>query len=338
VRVVARAAALGQLRGAELELEPGRYVVLSSEGEALGSLIAVVAGRQPPRSGQLLLDGLAPAATPAVRRKVAALFDQEVLPPAKHVESSVGKALAARGAAAAGARALLDHAGLSQLAALAPDVLGQREARGVALALALAHDSAELFALHEPLATLLPSSFVLTALERHTARGAVVLATTTSPADATALGGHWLCLELGRVRSADPTSPRLGAGPWQQVLVETSDARALAQLLHESPLGLSTELGTSAHSLKVTGPALDITVRELAALARQHDLAIYRIEPAVPPVEALMAARAGFARGAYEASRVAALGAAVPAPAAAPAPPEQRIQVGLQSPFPPESP
>jgi hypothetical protein len=67
-------------------------------------------------------------------------------------------------------------------------------------------------------------------------------------------------------------------------------------------------------------------------LARKHAIEIQRIEAAVPPVEALMAARAGFARGAYEASRAAALAPAVPAP------PAQRIQVGLESPFPPESP
>jgi len=334
--VVLEGAALGQLRGAELKLEPGRYVVLSSEGDALSSLIAVLAGRQPPSKGQVLIDGLPPATRPDARRTIAALFADEALPPAKTVEASVARALSARGAAAGGARALLTDAGLAPFADMPQAGLGPREARSVALALALAHDSAALFALHEPLATLLPATFVLAALERHTARGAIVLSTTTSAADASALGGHWLCVELGRLRALDAT-PRLGAGPWQQVLVETSDARALSRLLHESPLDLATELGTTPHALKVTGPALDVTVRELAQLARQHGLTIHRIEAAVPPVEALMAARAGFARGAYEASREAALGAAAPEPAR-PEPPEQRIQVGLKSPFPPESP
>lgn len=309
-------AALGQLRGADLDLAPGRYVALANEPEPLGCLVAVLAGREPPRSGLVLLDGAAPTSHPEARRKLAALFSDEALPPAKTVQASVAKALAARGSANAAAGVLAD-AGLAGLADLAVNALCPRETRSVALALALAHDTAALFALYEPLTTLVPASFVLERLDQHTSRGALVLTTTTSTADATVLGGKWLCLELGRLRSTEASTPRLGAGPWQQVLVETSDARALSQLLQASPHGLTTELGAAPGSLKVTGPALDVTVHELIALARQHQLELRRIEAAVPPVEALLAARAGFARGAYEASRNAALGG--PPPAQAPA-------------------
>jgi hypothetical protein len=255
----------------------------------------------------VLLDGRAPAASPEARRRVAALLGEEALPPAKTVQQSLAKALAAQAKSEATATALLANAGLSQLADLALNRLGPRETRSVALALALAHDTAELFALHEPLTTLLPAAFVLDQLDRHTARGAVVLSSTTSTADANALGGQWLCVELGRLRAVARSTPRLGAGPWQQVLVETSDARALSQLLLDSPHGLSTEL-LAPDSLKVTGSALDVTVQQLLELARQHGLELRRIEAAVPPVEALLAARAGFARAAYEASRTAALG------------------------------
>jgi ABC-type transport system involved in cytochrome c biogenesis ATPase subunit len=310
MRAELKGAALGQLRSADLDLAPGRYVVLANEGPPLWNLIAVLAGREPPRSGHVLLDGAAPARDASVRRKVAALFADEALPPAKTVLSSLGKALAARGAPDAPVRVLSD-AGLSQLADVAPGTLGPRETRSVALALALSHDGAALFALHEPLTTLVHAAFVLERLDEHTARGALVLTATTSPADATLLGGQWLCVELGRLRSLPgATTPRLGAGPWQQVLVETSDRAALSQALRQSPHGLKTELGASQSALKVMGPALDITVHELVTLARQHQIELFRIEPAVPPVEALMAARAGFARAAYEASRLAAQGGA----------------------------
>ncbi len=314
MRAVLQQAALGALRGADLDLAPGRYVVLSSEREPLADLVSVLAGVQPPSRGNLALDGVPPSVSPALRRKLAALLPEEALPPAKTVEQSVGKALFARGANGKEAGSVLEEAGLSRFAALRPETLGARETRSVALALALAHGAAELLALHEPLATLLPAAHVLTRLDEHTARGALVLATTTSPADATLLGGAWLCVELGRVRATSGPAPRLGVGPWQQVSVETRDARALAQLLHESPLGLSSELGASAEGLKITGPALDVTVREVIALARAHRIEIGRIEAAIPPVEALMAARAGFARGAYEASRVAAHAALAPYP------------------------
>lgn len=310
MRALLRGAALGQLRSADLELTPGRYVVLGNEGAPLWNLIAVLGGREPPRSGHVLLDGAPPAHNPAARRQIAALFADEVLPPAKTVLSSLSKALAARGATTAPAQLLAD-AGLSQLADVATGALGPRETRSVALALALSHDSAALFALHEPLTTLVPAAFVLQRLDEHTARGALVVTATTSTADATALGGQWLCVELGRLRSLPgATTPRLGAGPWQQVLVETSDPSALSRALQQSPHGLTTELGASPGALKVMGPALDVTVHELITLARQHQIELHRIEAAVPPVEALMAARAGFARAAYEASRAAALGGA----------------------------
>lgn len=315
MRAELHAAALGQLRGADLALAPGRYVVLAAEREPLWSLVALLAGREPPRTGRALVDGVAAFGSPATRRKVAALFHDEALPPAKTVVRSVAMALSARGGGENAAQLLAD-AGLSGLAELSPDSLGQRELRSIALGLALAHDTAELVVLHEPLTTLVPAALVLARLDAHTARGAIVLATTTSAADATLLGGRWLGVELGRLRESAVVTPRLGGGPWQHVLVESKDAHALAQLLLDSPHGVSTEVTAAADSLKVIGPALDLTVHELISVARQHDLEIRRIEAAVPPVDALLAARAGFARGAYEASRA----AFATAPALGPAP------------------
>jgi ABC-type transport system involved in cytochrome c biogenesis ATPase subunit len=310
-----RAASLRQLRSADLELAPGRYVTLSSEPEPLELLVALASGQEAPARGSVWLDGVAPADSPEARRRIAALLADEALPPDQSTERSVSRVLLARGGNPGDAARLLAEAGLAQLAALPTTSLAARETRSVALALALAHEHAELFALHEPLATSLTKSRVLEALDRHVARGAIVLCTTTSTADAVLLGGQWLCVELGRLRGELVEQPRLGFGPWQQVLVEASDAQSLALLLHASPHGLSTELGSEPSVLKVTGPALDVTVRELIGLARQHGIEIRRLGATVPPVESLLAARAGFARGAYEAARHAALGSVSPPPA-----------------------
>jgi ABC-type multidrug transport system ATPase subunit len=312
---ILQGAALGQLRGVDLSLSGGRHVVLSNEHEPLRDLIDLLGGRRAPRSGRMLLDGTSPASSPAARRRLAALVADDALPPAASVAQSIGRALGARGTTAEGAVRLLEASGLAHLAGHAPRALGPRETRSVALALALAHDTAQLFALHEPHTTLVPSSHVLDELDRHAARGAIVVTATSSSADANLLGGAWLCLELGRLRASPGPSPRLGAGPWQQLVVDAADARALSAALHGSPLGLTTEQ-TSATQLKVSGTTLDETVREIARLAREHGIELTRIEPALPPVEALMAARAGFARGAYEASRLAAH-ESVRAPAAA---------------------
>lgn len=307
-RISLQAAALGKLNRVDLELVPGRYVVLSNEPAPLRALVALLAGREPPRSGRVLLDGKEPAASPETRAQIAAVFERESLPPAPTALEAVATALRLRGDSADTARQVLGDAGLSAHAETSPRHLDERETRSLALALSLSHPRAALLALHEPLTTSLPRQAVLDALDRHTARGAVVLTTTTSTADATLLGGEWLCLELGQLRAAPGPAPRLGAGPWQQVLVEVSDAQSLAQLLHTSALGLATELGSEPHQLKVTGPALDLTVGELVKLCRTHGIELWRVSAAVPPVEALLAARAGFARGAYEAARAAALG------------------------------
>lgn len=308
-----RGAALEQLRSADLELAPGRYVTLSSEPEPLFALIALAAGHEPPARGDVRLDGVAPAASPETRRKIASLLGDETLPPDRTTLGSVARVLQARGETARGdATRVLADAGLATLGPLPPEALDARARRSVALALALCHERAELYALHEPLATSLPKAYVLEALDRHVGRGAIVLCTTTSTADAMLLGGQWLCVELGRVRADGAQPPRLGFGPWQQLLVEASDAQSLALLLHASPHGLATELGSEPSQLKVTGPALDVTVRELIVLARQHGIEIRRLSASVPPVESLLAARAGFARGAYEAARHAALGSAAP--------------------------
>jgi ABC-type taurine transport system ATPase subunit len=318
MRAQLRAAALGLLRSADLDLAPGRYVVLGSEREPQVALVAVLSGAEQPKRGLVRLDGRSPSASPEARRKVAALLGEEALPPANTVHDSVAKALAARGGRASDAAGVLADAGLEPLAKVPPNRLAPREMRSVALALALAHE-AELFVLHEPLTTLVAAAFVVARLDQHATRGALIVTCTTSPADASVLGGQWLSLEQGRLRAPERTTVRLGAGPWQQVLVETPDARTLSQLLLDSPHGLSTEL-VSPDALSVVGPALDTTVQALLELARHHGLELRRIEAAVPPVEALLAARAGFARAAYEASRTAALGVASNQPAA-PAPP-----------------
>jgi ABC-type taurine transport system ATPase subunit len=313
-QVLLQRAALGALRSADLQLEPGRYVVLATESEALQALIAILGGRDAPSSGRALLDSTAPSASPKARRAIAALFADEVLAPAPSVAGSVSLALQARGQAGLNATQLLGAAGLSDLAGLAPAALDHRATRGVALALALAHEQCSLLALHEPLATSLEAAHVLRELDRHTARGAIVLTTTTSSADALLLGGSWLSLELGRVRSDPAATPRLGEGPFQRVLVETADANALAQALRSSPLPLTLS-ASSPHQLEILGPALDVTVREVIALGRERGIAVTRVTATVAPVEALMAARAGFARGVYEAARAAAHGAPpMPAP------------------------
>jgi ABC-type sulfate/molybdate transport systems ATPase subunit len=285
----ASAAALGELRYVDLELSPGRYVAISTDRDALGDLVSLLTGERAPRRGRVLLEGAAPAQNPALRRHIAALLPNEALPPARTTLAAVSLALSARSEAPSRASEILESSGLSGLASSSR--LTWREARSVALALALAHESAKLLALFEPLSTSLAPNFVLEKLDQHTERGAIVVCSTTNMADAMQLGGAILNVELGQLRGVARTAPRLGAGPWQQVLVESPDARALAQLLSDSTLGLTTTLEPGGGAFKLTGPALDVTVREALRLARESSLEITRIEPAVPSAEVLLGAR-----------------------------------------------
>lgn len=287
--VTASAAALGELRYVDLELAPGRYVALSTDREALGDLTSLLTGERAPRRGRVLLDGAPPAQSPALRRQTAALLARETLPPASTTLAAVSLALSARGEAPSRAPEILESYGLASLAGSSR--LTWQETRSVALALALAHESAKLLALFEPLTTTLARDWVLEKLDQHTERGAIVVCSTTNVSDALQLGGAFLNVELGQLRGVARTAPRLGAGPWQQVLVESPNAPALAQLLSGSPLGLVAKLEPGDGSFKLTGPALDVTVREALRLARESSFEITRIEPAVPSTEILLGAR-----------------------------------------------
>jgi ABC-type multidrug transport system ATPase subunit len=299
-----RGASSGELRRADLALGAGRFVVLSTEVPALGSLANVVIGQRAPRSGQVTFRGREPARSPALRARMATLLDVEELAPARTVVESVGAMLAARGEAPTQARHLLAEYELDALALAAPELLSQRERRSIALALALSHPNAELCVLFEPLSTQLARASVLSLLDQRVSKGALVINLTSSSADAAQLGGGLLLLELGRVAMLGPgNSPPLGGLQQSELIVEASDLRELARALHESPLALGLELTQGARSLRVRGAALDAAAREVMAAARSGSIEITRLEPCMPAVEALLAARAGSARGAYEAAR-----------------------------------
>jgi ABC-type sulfate/molybdate transport systems ATPase subunit len=309
------------LRRADLQMEPGMNVVVSAERDALSSLLAVASGAEAPRVGRVEFGALAPVDSPAARRQIATLLAQEELPEAASVLESIGQVLSARGSARTPAQVLAAH-GLEPLGTLPTRALAPRELRAVALALALTHDAAELLLLDEPFATPIAGPSVSRALEAHLQRGALVLAVSASPADALRLGGRFFALELGVLsRFADGPKAELGEGPWRELVVRASDARALAAAVLEarasSSAPLSLELGSDG-SLRVRGAPLDVAVHAVISAARAREIEIERLHTGAPPLEALLAARAGLARGAYEAARAAALGASTHAAAGPP--------------------
>jgi ABC-type taurine transport system ATPase subunit len=100
------------------------------------------------------------------------------------------------------------------------------ERRSLGLALALAHESARLLVLYEPLGTSsVATSSVHAELERATAGGATVLVLTTSVESALAFGGPSVWLERGVLRGAPlaalpeaVAAPAMAARPDNQIV------------------------------------------------------------------------------------------------------------------------
>jgi ABC-type taurine transport system ATPase subunit len=215
----------GALLHAEWRFGPGRSVVLGDDSRALSVLGAVASGSEVPQRGRALLDGVPLDASPAARRQTASLLADEVLPPAPTVEQAVTRILLARASRRTAGEAL-GAFGLSRWGVRRASELDWDERRSLGLALALAHESARLLVLYEPLGTSsVPASTVHAELERATAGGATVLVLTTSVESALAFGGPSVWLERGVLRGAPlaalpeaVAAPAMAARPENQLV------------------------------------------------------------------------------------------------------------------------
>lgn len=178
----------GALRLASGSFEPACTVVTGDDASALARFAAVASGVAPAR-GVVLLDAEPLAAWPPARRRLAAALAEEALPSAPDVAAAVGNVLAARGEHGA-ARALLERFGLGVLGGARPAALDRDELRSVALALALAHATADVLVLYEPLSTgMLEPALVREGVAAAVARHAIVLIVTASLEAAQSFGG-----------------------------------------------------------------------------------------------------------------------------------------------------
>jgi len=182
------------LRGVDLRLDPGEIVLLEGpSGSGKTTLLAVAAGLLTPVRGEVTLDGqrlgaLSPAAVRDLRaRRVGFVFQRANLLDRLDVHGNV--VLAARLAGLHGAEAdtrsaaLLERLGIGPLARRRTDALSGGEEHRVAVARALVHDPAVIFA-DEPTASLDGQTGhavaeALAALARD--RGAAVLVATHDP-------------------------------------------------------------------------------------------------------------------------------------------------------------
>jgi ABC-type multidrug transport system ATPase subunit len=259
----------------------------------------LAAGMVQPARGRILLDGRAPFSSASSRRTIGALCADEQLPTARNLGAALELALRARGEARS-ALSVLDPVGLAHLAARRASDVSAREARALALVLALSHPKPTLLALHEPLALLgiVPERFVLEALAQFAEAGTLVLATASRVEDAQRLGGEVHALERGIwLDSADSRTPLAAI----TLRVQTPHARRLAALLSSLPeVSAVTEVGAS--ELLVSGADLERVARSVVASARAESIRISALRQDSAALESLAAARNAIAH-AFNATR-----------------------------------
>jgi ABC-type multidrug transport system ATPase subunit len=277
--------------------DAGTHVVVGNEQDGTATLIELGAGHLSPANGRVLLDGIAPWSHAHTRRRIASLRATETLLPARDVAGALTLALRARGDARTAA-SVLDDAGLAHFARKRASNLTPREARAVALSLALSQREPALLALHEPLNLIgiVQEDFVLRALNEHSAAGAIVLCTANRLEDAARLGGSASALSRGVWLAPAHAHPPLGS---VALRVHTAEPRRLAARLSESP-DVSGVDWAGGHELIVHGSELERLAHSVVANARAEMIRITALKPDAPSLDALAAARAGLAQAYYE--------------------------------------
>jgi len=301
-----RRRARGGLHGITLDLGPGVFAFVGAPEDGTIALAETITGVRAPLRGQIAVGGQAPARAPSVRARIGALLSEPALPEARSVGAAVTIAQRARGETSARPEELLEPLGLGHLAPRDPLSLGFAEARAVELTLALSTPSPLLVALHEPLADV---AINLLGLVRERIRdlalaGACVVVTTSSPADARALGDRILLLHKGSIAGEGDAAGPLPGGEaalraWVRPPQSPDDAasvRALARILSERPevraVAWEERAGPPprAAEVRVSGDDLDACALALVDAAVEAGVQIESIAPASPGIGQVRAA------------------------------------------------
>lgn len=300
---------LAPLSRVSLSLETGLHVVLAGVADGAARLIDVCAGAALPSSGRVRLDGSAVHEGPASRRSIVSVLADEPRLGPERLDAWLDTVRALRGA--------LDEDELGRLGLDLPrdrraDSLDGGERRRLLLAVALAHPSPRLVALHEPLEAARGGNIerVLGRITELSTRSVVVV-TTRDAESARRLGGTPYLLERGVLtRSPAHAWPaELTPGLPPRFAVDSDAPRALMAELSREPsvTALHYDARSAPQRLIVEGQAsqghdagalaLAITDAVRRANATLHAL---RLEPV--DLDIAHSASSGLARAAYDAA------------------------------------
>ena len=290
----------GALTGATLSIPAGLTVVLGTPADGTADLPPLVGGVVAPRRGRVQVGGIDPARSPATRARLG-LVAEESAPQAGSVVDFVRQVLALR-RQVEDPLGILERHGLAALEAVSPAKLDRGLRRRLAWALALSIRDPLGLIVHEPLG--LGGEAICRELAERATAGVPVLALTSSPRDASALGGSVVLLDRGRFvrRPGAPLATELSPGGPVTLRVRSSGARDLVKALAHDPAVSSLDFDgeRSADAICVRGPDADRLSLAVLRQARAVGARLVSIEAALPALEEVRAATEGLWRAAYD--------------------------------------
>ncbi len=207
---------LGQemyLQGIDLELAPGsRNVVLGRTLAGKTTLLRIMAGLDRPTRGRIVVDGRDVTGMSVRKRNVAMVYQQFINYPSLTVYQNIASPLKLggmdRGTIDRRVRDIAAILSLTEFLQRLPSELSGGQQQRTAIARALVKD-AQLLLLDEPLVNLdykLRETLREELQEIFRQREAIVVYTTTEPAEALMLGGDIVVMDEGRILQTGPTS------------------------------------------------------------------------------------------------------------------------------------
>ena len=230
--------AAGFVIGLDLALPSGTVgALIGTPQDGARALTHALAGLLRPFGGRLTIGGHAPWSSPRTRLRIGVLLDEPMLPDLGTVRQLLAWSRALRGEREG--NEWLSGTGIAELSNVPVRALDRRQARSVALALALAIPSPLLLVLHEPLSGLAreDARWLREQLQARAAQGACVLVLTASTNDAVALADDVATLQRGRIGRAigAPDAHELAPGATLEVHVWTDHPREVAAAMSLEP-------------------------------------------------------------------------------------------------------
>jgi ABC-2 type transport system ATP-binding protein len=285
-----RGASRGRVVGLNLASGAGIVAIVGTPEDGTLALASAASGHCPPLRGAVTVFGQAPSTSGSIRARIGVLPYTPRLPRGATVGQALALALRAR-RQTDGIDAVLDPLGLSALHARRTASLSYAETRALELALALTTPAPCLLVLHEPGCdvALIETPELYRRIRASARAGVCVLVTTSSIADARALGDRIARLDRGVLTWSTPTTT-----PIELIATVHAGLHELAAALEQFPEIRAVawqEPATGPSTLRVRGAELDPCALCLTLAIAASGAVVESITPAAPASSSIGAPR-----------------------------------------------